>query len=283
MPESSHERSLKSLGKKKRFLKEHPYCCFCGGAKPSTTIDHVPPKACFPDGYWPEGFEFPACEACNQGSKNDDQIVGFYTQMADFSKANLTPQDHAKRIKLGKAILRKYPDLLSNFSSMTPVRRVGPIITPTPIAFSLEVPPAFTQAMETMERKLTHALYYREIGRPLTKSHAYMSSYYQIQGNNGILTEFLNGLLPEERIGSRTNIKSYGERFGYKCGYNENEDLFMFGAQFGNGLIVWGMVLGPGTISNPLRGPLKTEPWWQGGTALKVRVLLDAAPHEAHS
>jgi hypothetical protein len=40
-------------------------------------------------------------------------------------------------------------------------------------------------------------------------------------------------------------VKNYGERFGYKSGWKEMEDFFMYIAQFGRGLIVWGIVLGP--------------------------------------
>ena len=42
-------KAQSKLGKKKLFFAKHPYCCFCGGTKPATTLDHVPPKACFPD------------------------------------------------------------------------------------------------------------------------------------------------------------------------------------------------------------------------------------------
>ena len=63
--------------KKSRYqqlLEDHPLCCLCGGATKSSTVDHIPPQACFPKGYFPEDFEFPACEACNGSSKKEDQI-----------------------------------------------------------------------------------------------------------------------------------------------------------------------------------------------------------------
>ena len=115
----------KKLGKKKRFLIGHPYCCFCGATEASTTIDHVPPKACFPDGYWPEEFEFPACEACNQGSKREDQLFGFYSQLLDFNESNRTPEDNAKMTKLRDAIARNYPDALPDVTTARPIHQVG--------------------------------------------------------------------------------------------------------------------------------------------------------------
>ena len=76
-------RATKRLSKTKRFPLGHPFCCFCGGAERSATIDHVSPKACSPEGYCPEEFEFPACEQCNGESRRDDQLSGFYSQLLD--------------------------------------------------------------------------------------------------------------------------------------------------------------------------------------------------------
>ncbi len=262
----------KKLGKTKRFLLAHPYCCFCGGSEPSTTIDHIPPKACFPDGYWPEDFEFPACEVCNQGSKRDDQLTGFYTQLLDFNESNRTPHDAAKMTKLRDAILRNYPDALPDTSRSLPINQVGAIITPSPVAISVQRPAAFAQTMETLQRKLTHALYYREVGKPLTKSHAYLSEHYQIQGSDHTLTKFLGELLPDETIGTRIDRKDYGERFGYKSGYKDKDDFFMYGAQFGKGLIVWGIVLGPGMSVNDLAAYLRSKLWRWAGHREKILV-----------
>jgi len=266
------ETAKKKLGKKKRFLLAHPYCCFCGGTEPSTTIDHIPPKACFPDGYWPEEFEFPACETCNQGSKRDDQLAGFYTQLLDFNESNRTPQDAAKMTKLRDAIARNYPDALPDSSTSVPIHQVGSIITPSPVAVSVQRPIAFSQTMETLQRKLTHALYYRETGKPLTQAHPYLSEHYQIQGSDRTLTKYLGELLPDETIGGRTNVKNYGERFGYKSGYKDTDDFFMYGAQFGKGLIVWGMVLGPAMRVSNLADYLKSKPWRWAGYREKILV-----------
>ena len=74
--------------KKERFHKDHPFCCFCGGARPATTIDHVPPRACFPRGLMPEGFEFPSCKECNEGTSKQDMIFGFTASLVDFNDAN---------------------------------------------------------------------------------------------------------------------------------------------------------------------------------------------------
>lgn len=261
---------------KKQFLLAHPHCCFCGGCVPSTTIDHIPPRACFPDGYAPEGFEFPACEPCNRGSKREDQLAGFYTQMLDFNESNRTPQDLRKVTKLRDAIARNYPEALPDASTSVPIHRVGSILTPHPVAISVQRPAAFAETMETLQRKLTHALYYRETGHPLTTQHRYLSEHYQIQQRDQTFTTFFAQLLPDTQIGGRRNIADYGERFGYKSGYKSDADLFVYAAQFGRGLIVWGMVLGPQTPVSEDATYLRSKPWLVAGT--RTKLIADEGP-----
>lgn len=99
------------ISKKRRFLMEHPYCRFCGGSTPAIPSDHVPPKACFPDGFCPEDFEFPACANCNRGTKRDDQVFVFYAMLLDFNEATLDRTYARKLKKLRDGIANNYPKL----------------------------------------------------------------------------------------------------------------------------------------------------------------------------
>jgi hypothetical protein len=68
---------------------------------------------------------------------------------------------------------------------------------------------------------------------------------YQLQrAETEDLTAFFKRLLPDLRIGNRSNIKKYGNRFAYMSGCKPKEDLFVFATQFGYGLVCWGMVFG---------------------------------------
>jgi hypothetical protein len=257
----------RSMSKKRRFLMEHPYCCFCGGSTPATTSDHVPPKACFPDGFWPEGFEFPACEKCNRGTKRDDQIFGFYAMFLDFNEANRSKAYTTKLSKLREGIANNYPEALPNASSARPIHMLGSIVTPRAVAIEVSTPVAFRDAAARIGRKLTHALYYRELGRALSCHHQFTTGCYQIQiSATGALTECFAKLLPDPTVGSRANIKSYGERFAYKSGVKEEEDFFVYAAQFGRGLIVWGIVLGPGMVLSAVGEPLRNMLWRNGAS-----------------
>jgi hypothetical protein len=259
----SDAKARKKLQQK--FLIEHPRCYFCGGINPAVTIDHVPPQACFPDGYAPQSFESPACKGCNQGSKKQDQIFGLYSLLVDFDESKMRQEEHIKKIlKLKQGIVNNYPEALPETRKAHPVTRIGSVITPDPVAFALPVSSAVQDAIMMMGKKLTHALYYREVGKILSQEHRFYASSYQPQrGGTEKLNSFLTSTLPKETIGQRTNIKKYGDRFKYISGHKTEDDFFVFAAQFGHGVIVWGIVCGPG-IEKPSDGPLSSAHWLSG-------------------
>lgn len=232
-------RATKRPSKTKRFLLDHPYCCFCGGAELATTIDHVPPKACLPEGHCPEEFEFPACEQCNGESRRDDQLFGFYAQLLDFNESNRTPADVAKITKLRDSISHNFPDALPDASTARPIYNVGSVITPSPLAIDCVPLAYFASRLKLWKENSRTPCTTEKLGRALSKTHAFLSEFYQPQGSSDVLTKYLVGLLPDKTIGGRSNVKNYGERFGYKSGWKEVEDFFMYIAQFGRGLIVW--------------------------------------------
>jgi hypothetical protein len=61
--------------RRQAFLKQHPICCFCGGSTPTTTVDHVPSIQMFTLRQRPQGLEAPACESCNQATRQHEQVA----------------------------------------------------------------------------------------------------------------------------------------------------------------------------------------------------------------
>jgi hypothetical protein len=234
----SHSKHKKS--RQQRFLADHPDCYFCGGARRATTIDHVPPRACFPKGYAPEGFESPACKECNEGAVRADMIFGFYSILVDFDELKRSPEEDLNQLrKLKQGIVNNYPDALPDQTTAFPIYQIGSIVTPYPVAIELDTNPAFKEASKVMGQRLTHALYMRETGRILAAGHRFLTGCYQPQrGGTELLTSYFDSLLPNRVLGGRPNIKSYGDRFKYLFGYKEEEGFFVYSAQFGQGLIV---------------------------------------------
>ena len=82
------------------------FCVFCGGTVPATTIEHAPPRVMFVRKLRPKGHEFPACNRCNNGTSQQDQVAAlmlFSTAEAflpgkfrlDFEKAALGVANNA--------------------------------------------------------------------------------------------------------------------------------------------------------------------------------------------
>jgi hypothetical protein len=218
---------------------------------------------------WPDKFEFPACNACNNGTSKHDTIFGFHSMLVDFNDENRTAADLERLKELRDEIARRYPDALPDPDSRVPIFRAGRIITPRPVAISVGTTPALREAMGTIGDKLAHALFYREMESILSADHRFFASWIQIQRYGADqLTDFFKGLLPDLRIGQRTNIKKYGSRFAYMSGCKPDDDFFVFAAQFGYGLMCWGMVLGPAMNLSESNDALQKMNWQNGGGGL---------------
>lgn len=232
--------------RKQRFLRNHPICCFCGGNTSTQTWDHVPPKACFPKGYWPETFEFPACDSCNSATREHDAVFAYHSMLMDYISGNLSIND-AQRIHQG--ITNNYPDSLPKMKlSANEVRRAlkhAKISRPEGVPLK-EIPVVLitTEAKDsiiTAGRKLACALHYRETGVIIPRDYDLWISWHQTQNPHlSDVTHYLEQALPSFTRATRRTIKEYGNRFCYWSG--ETEGLFVFATRFGRGLMIWGIV-----------------------------------------
>jgi len=230
-----------------RFLSEHPFCCLCGGVRPAVEQDHIPPRACFPKGLMPEGFEFPSCVQCNRGSRDADQVFGFYARLFEFDERNMEP---GALSSLSRNLHRFQPDYMpkqlrsirEKRNALAALQRklpFGQSVADVPI---VAVPVEFDQVAITMGRKLACALGYRHLGRPLTSTHRIATGWFQEQTpDTSAFTDEIVQLTSRVVMTSRSNIKDYGERFRYRYDCNPEDQTLVYLAQWGRGLIVWGM------------------------------------------
>lgn len=227
-----------------QLLEDHPLCCLCGGVTKSSTVDHIPPQACFPRGFFPEGFEFPACEACNGSTKKEDQIFGYYMQMGN---PDLFTKDLWSMWKLQDGIKNNYASGLLNakLSNQAKAKALTEMGVQVPADADLTNMPLagmsdeFFKAATTIGRKMACAIYYKETGgKFLTKEHyIWTGTVHSRHPRSVLLTDYLNKMLPDKEVGGRGNIKDYGRRFGYRFGYKEKEDFMVSASQFGVGFV----------------------------------------------
>jgi hypothetical protein len=120
-------------------------------------------------------------------------------------------------------------------------------------------------AAEILLKKLTHALHYQHVGHILTSKSRYMTSSFQPQmGGIEPMMNYMRGLPNEEKLG-RKNLPKAPMRFSYRWGLKPADSFFMFAAQFGGGLVVWGMTTDPAISPLPTEGFLSASAWRTGG------------------
>ena len=235
----------RSKDRHRKFLADHPICYNCG-QNASTTIDHVPSRECFHHRVGPEGFEFPACEDCNIKLSKIEQAFALLIRLADFTPDTF---DQSQLEKLVQGVRNNNPDLLpEDFKTRREKRNwlknIGYQMQPGEIVDDvsiLKMGDGWRDALDAFSRKLLAALYYKEIGRPLTPDHLLRTLVVQyVDGKGQKLLEKLVPMLPELRIGQRRNT-NIGDQFLYAFGTKPEAELFVFFAQFSQAWFVLGV------------------------------------------
>lgn len=236
--------------RKRRFLADNPNCCFCGGGEPATTIDHVPPRTCFPDRIGPEGFEFPACASCQNASRLDELALGFFVRLIDHDEANYRESQSDTSLA---GLKNNLPHLLPRFDLPGPAKRRaykdfgvekpgGVFSSDLPI---VGLPEEAHEPLLRYARKMACALFYREMGRAAPLDYSVWATWSQVQ-NRAQMERWrkFGEMTPLITKGGRTNL-DLGNRFAYRCNKRTSPDMFAAIAQFGQGMVIAMAVVNP--------------------------------------
>ena len=150
------------------FFEQHPICIFCGGATAATTQDHVPSRQLFTERWWPEGYAFPACIACNQSTRRAEQVVALLSRFGPGPNSTTDQVEFQAQLRAVQnndpEILREMwptPQQRANFSAKSwakPLVDAG-VIAPTPLSAK---GPRLREYLRDYARKLFCALHYKE-------------------------------------------------------------------------------------------------------------------------
>src|SRR3954453_20201611 len=91
------------------LLAANPHCIYCGGEKPATTVDHMPPRILFRGKLRPAQFEFPSCWSCNQATKTSDLVCAWLARIFPDSS---DPRDRADSKKMLAGLKNNAPEVL---------------------------------------------------------------------------------------------------------------------------------------------------------------------------
>lgn len=236
------------------FLQANPSCAFCGGGVHATTIEHCPPRAMFQFRRWPEGFEFPACAVCNQGTDDHDLIVALLARMDPFqNKGNLD----GKGFGLMRMVNKQFPGLFEKMMPSTSEarqhnRELG--IQPLPgqthqeASNAIKVPQEFHDAVCVFARKLAKGVYYRETRIVFPNNGCLLSNWFSNEhlAREGKYPVFevlknLSGDAPQLKRAD----KLLNDQFEYRYSLSPDKTISVLQARFGNsfGLAVFGSTI----------------------------------------
>ena len=242
---------------RKKFLAANPVCAFCGGVALATTIEHCPPRAMFQDRQWPEGFEFPACEACNHDSGDDDLVVSMLARMDLFEdKGNRD----GKLEGLMLAANRQRPGLLakmmpSAIEARRNNRRFGiiPDLGQThQEAGGLKLPNEIHVSVCSLAQKLAKGIYYRETRKVFSQSGCLLLNWFTnsdlLRDGKYVVFDLLKEIGGNSPPVQRTGV-FLNDQFEYKVSLSPDADIVVLQARFGNafGFVVFGCTI-PGRL-----------------------------------
>ena len=242
----------------RNFALAHPYCCFCGGEQTTESRDEVPPRSMFVDRIWPEGYQFPACENCNQGSRHIDQVLALFTRMsfADRRQGEETLTPYIS------GVINNSPELMpkianSSIEARKLLRQLG--IQKPEGTFAKDFPVALIpketiDALNHFFKKLFCALYYKHTNRilPNRSPVAIVKSTNQIYDDPNPF-DWLHQIPFSNAPKIARSGKDLSDQFDYLWQYNREEDLFGFSFQLRYSL--FGIMCGPISDAQPSDWP----------------------------
>lgn len=231
----------------REFLARQPLCIFCGGIRPATTRDHVPSRQAFHNREWPEGYEFPSCEACNRATKDAEQVIAFLSRMYP------EPINQAERLEMKRiirAVGNNHPDVLRE---MLPPKELldehsrKPWVQQMRLAGHNTHPlrldgPELRAHLEVFSRKLFSALHYKEFSKIIPPDGGIIWSLHSnVQRIEGQLPNELITMMSARPSIQRTR-RPLTDQFAYTFVKAEDAELTAYFAMFRHSFAVLGFV-----------------------------------------
>ena len=227
------EARIKEASAKEVAFSKTNMCVFCGGTTQATTVDHCPPRAIFSRRQWPEGYVFPACMACNAGSKLAENWVALLSRLhpdADMDDEYSRPElEKLARPLLTPHVLRSME--LSVVRKRQLARRAG-IRPAAGETFAdlpmIAIPEPATLAIPVFARKIAKALHFMHTGCIVPSSAAIEHRWYT--NFNGVEQSIPEDIftVPSGIANLRRASVDLSNQFNYKYAAASSGDLSIF-------------------------------------------------------
>jgi hypothetical protein len=236
-----------SKRRKDAIFQKQSTCIFCGGSSLATTIEHCPPRAMFQEKVWPEGFEFPACSTCNNGSSDQDLLVAMLARCGLDDKGN----GDGRLPGVMAAVHQQFPSLIEKMlPSASEARKMNRELGISPSAGEthqeaspVKVTEEMHEAIEVFSSKLAKGIFFLETGRVFPTEGKLALNWFSniglVQDGYYKVFELLAGVSGVSKNVER-NRQPLTDQFTYKFSPVTDADMFLLQAQFGRafGLVV---------------------------------------------
>jgi hypothetical protein len=228
-----------------RLLAQYPDCCFCGGTRPATTREHMPPKALFDSSHRPDKLVMPACGDCNRGTSTADLVASVVSRWA----YNAAAQENEDHRRLVAQVRRQAPELAAEWTK--PIDRAKArqhlenygVHVPHDAGLVTIGPLTITQ-LNLFAHKVVLGLYFEHFRRFLP-NNGRLCAYWRSKedfaqaGIPPVLLEMMKryGTLEQGKWNAR-------EIFEYRFEINEADGLFACLARLRSALFICGFVAG---------------------------------------
>jgi len=243
---------------RKMFLEEHQWCAYCGS--PATTTDHCPPRCFFRERIWPETYEFPACEACNEGARLDEQVLALLIRVTPTENSNEIDNIEWRSAVSGvqnnnPALIEEWFGTSASFRKRKFRQKFGPNGDSLRYqgAGLIRIGPMTTAIIDRFVIKLGKALYYKHNGALfdgyIQIGHVNLFDHPQIRSKLDDILKY-TPLLSE----IKRNNKSLSDRFQYWYDHNQELEALAVVARFSDQLVFQLIAMGNETQSKVAAG-----------------------------
>lgn len=246
MGESAKKKSATA-----KLVQQFPLCSLCGGLRPSTTRDHIPPKAIFDRSHRPDKLVMPACGECNGGTSTADLIASIICRW-NYHSDHLELTDGSRLV----ARLRKQcPEVIKEWTKFGPVDRekgrqhlrANGVSVPDDAGIA-SIEKISIKYLNLFAYKVALGLYFNHFRAPLPNSGVASAIWRSKEdfAKSGIPRELLEifpkySSLQQGRWDTRKD-------FEYRFDLNEREGIFGCLARFRTGLFITGFAIRDASI-----------------------------------
>jgi len=239
------------LSATRKFIAEFPQCAFCGGTRPSTTREHMPPKALFDRSHRPDKLIMPACNECNGGTSTADLVAAVVSRW-NYNSGPIELEDHTKLVQ---RVRIHHPDIFAEWSQhlnlserLKAIKHLGDYGVDVPADAGLVTIGKLTiRQLNLFSHKAVLGLYFEHF-KSVLLDQGRVAAYWRTKedfyaGAPSVLLEIMQRYGTMEQ--GRWNAK---ETFEYRFEVNEKEGLFVCLARLRGGLYVSGFAVSEAAI-----------------------------------